>query len=601
MSQSAVDTADAATGNPQPKRGNWNVASQLAAHFIYLVKATAITWWRHAPWLLGFMLFAMTARYASMLVTSQVAIKYPFFVMFGMAFGLVVNLVMIILAIRAMIDILGVENQPTIRHLLETSVVPFMLIYLAFGYMSQYMSTLLFVIQARSQFAALSEMLAALNPTQSVRALVSTIVIFVASFLLGYLVTWLQARTSAPWLSLISAFLSAVRWVLGFYSVFRIWEVVRLWLYGRQFSLWWEHFGDWLSSWMHINVPAVLSNAWAFFAGNIWPGLWGLLVYPLVWFALIIVVMGGELLNVNAVYERVMRPQGKSVIRRIVLDNLLGRVNLRILPIFNAFRDMLKATVPFLGAYVILFTLLTWIGDGLERLVWIGTGMRPDAVIVALVPVVDIISSVLVMSLKIALLVTTYQRAITLAKSPHPKPATAVAHGLFVVLIAIVLAIAQTSVSTATSVTVHSASQQGVTDFKDSQVTVSNIRVGTELAGAWSSETTDQRFLAVSLSVYSDTVARGFQVAIIASGHTYKPYDNALWITTIPGFRVSTDYVFEISTADLQGTVFAEIRPNSGITVQPEVSRFRLDASIISAPSQGNSIDVDESLRKDLP
>ena len=601
MSQSTADSADATTGSPPPRRVSWNLASQLATHFVYLTRTTAITWWQHAPWLVGFMLFAMFGRYSSMLVTAQVAIKYPFFVIFGMALGLMVNLVMIILAIRSMSDILGADKQPNIRQLLETTVVPFLLIYLTFGYMSSYMSTLLFVIQAQSKFSALSEMMVALNPTQSVKALVTTVVIFLVSFLIGYLVSWLQRKTAQAWLSLVSAFLSALRWVLGFYSIFRIWEAVRIWLYGRQLTLWWQQFTDWLSSWLHFNVPTTLADTWGLFTSNIWPGLWDLLAYPLVWFALVIVVAGRDLLNANTIYERVMRPEGTSVIRHYVLDNALDGLNNRLLPIFDALRDMVKATVPFLGAYVICFTLLTWLGDGLEHLIWMGIGQRSDAATVALFPLVNAVSSVLIMSVKIALLVATYRQATTLAQLPPPRPRTAIAHGLVVALIAIVLAMAQAGMSAATSVTVRPASPQGICDIQGGQVTVSDIRVATELAVGLNLDTTDGRFVAITLTAYSDKQALGFRAALIASGHTYTPYDRSSWITTVPGYLVSTDYVFEANAADLQNTVFAEVRPVVGVTTQIEVCRIKLDVLALTAPSQGSSITADTSTRKSLP
>jgi len=572
----------------------------MVTHFVNLVRATAVAWWRHAAWLIGFMLFAMVARYASLLVSTQVAPKYPFFIMFGMAFGLLANLAMIILAIRAMSDHLGVAEQPSIRRTLETSLVPFLLIYLAFGYMATYTTTLMYVVQARFSFSGLSDLLGALNPTQSTHALVTVIVIFVVSFAVEYSATWIEQKTSASWMAMVPAYCSAVRWVLGVFSITRLWEVVRFWVNERQFSAWWDSFGDWVASLMPTNLPELLARSWGYFADSIWPGLWELLIYPLVWFALVIVVVGGKFLDVNTVYDQVLRPKGGNFIRRLVLDGLLQDLNVRWFPIVRALRDMVKATVPFLGAYVVLFTLLTWVGDGLQRLVSMAIGVRPDAMIIAMHPLVVAIPSVLIMSFQIALLAAAYQQAAKLATAPRPARGTAIAHGAVVALVAASLVVVQAQIMEGAEVTVRTASQ-GVSNFRDSSITVSNIRIGTEVTSYSRTETTPQRFVALTLTAYSHTVVRGYRIVLIADGHTYPPYDDSLWISTVPGFFVTTDYVFEVNTDDLGGPVFAEVRPTLAMGYQQEYSRFQLDPDLLAAPSQGNIVEVDASVRKTLP
>ena len=572
----------------------------MVSHFVNLARATTVAWWRYAPWLVGFMLFALVARYTSLLVSTQFATKFPFVIMFAMAFGLLVNLAMIVLAIRAMGNHLGIEEQPSIRRVLETSLVPFLLIYLAFGYMSEFTSTLLYVVQQRLSFAGLADMLGALNPTQSTGAMVTVIVIFVVSFVVEYSATWIEKKSSASWLAIVPAYCSAVRWVLGVFSITRLWEVVRFWVYERQFSSWWDSFGDWMGSWMPLNLPVLLADAWGYFATTIWPGLWDLLVYPLVWFALVVVVVGGKFLDVNTVYDQMLRPKTDNFIRRLILNGLLKSLNSRWFPILRALRDMVKATVPFLGAYVVLFTLLTWAGDWMERLVSIAVGMRPDAVTIAVIPLIDAISSVLIMSLQIALLASAYEQAAKLATAPRPARGVAIAQGVVVALVAACLVAGQATVMSGAEVTVRTASPQGVSDFRDSTVTVSNVRVGTELATQWNSETTTQRFVALTLTAHSDTVVRGFKVALIAGGHTYEPYDRALWIQTRPGFVVATDYAFEVNTDDLAGPVFAEVRPNVGIQYQVENSRFQLAPELLAA-QPGDIVTVDTSVRKSLP
>jgi len=578
-----------------------NALAQLATHLWGLVAATASGWWRYAPWLVGFMLFAEAARYASLLATSQFAIQVPFLIMFIMAFGLLVNIVMIILAIRAMMASLSTGEQPSIRQVFERSIASFLVIYLAFGYMSTYTSTMMNVIQTRFSTWTMIDLLGTLNPAISTKALVTVVVIFFSSFGVGYLATFIQSRTSASWLSLVGAYMQSMRWVLGVFSITRIGEQVRIWAYARQFSLWGEQSIAWLSSRLHIDLPDLISRMWGVFTSTIWPGLWQLLVYPLVWFALVIVVAGGRLITVTEVFERVTHTESSSYARSEFLDNLLGDINVKLLPVLHALRDMLRATVPFLGAYVILFTLLTWAGDGLERLAWMVIGSRGDVYDMVALPFVDAISSALVMSFKIALLVVAFQQARILANSPRPTRHASVAHGAIVVLLAAALVAAQAGIGTGANTTINQAAPNGRSTFVDSRVTVYNLRVGTKVSGPYKTEPTPLRYVAVTVTAYSHSSTLGFVVSLIAGDHTYTTCDGKLWLSTTPGFTATTEFLFEVDTADLQGPVYAEVKITGGIQYQAIRSRYRLDPAVLSAPSEGNEIQYDSSVRMGLP
>jgi len=578
----------------------------MFGHLIYLARATAVAWWQHAPWLVGFMLFAMSARYASLLVTSQVVTKYPFFIMFGLALGILFDIAITVLAIRSMGSYLGMhdeESRPSVRQILESTLLPFMLIYLTFGYVSNYTSNIMYIVQARFQIWQLSDLLQALNPVSTAHARWTTLIIFVASFLIGYLVTWLQNMTSAAWLSLISAFLSTVRWVLGVFSLFRVWEQVRFWLYNREFSLWGEKFVTWASSLVHINIPVIWSNIWSFFVEYVWHGMWSLLAFPLVWFALIIVVAGGRFLNANTVFEHVLQAETETrvtFLRRELVDRIIGGLSDRLFPILRALRDMTKATLPFLGAYVVGFTALTWAGDGLSRVVAIKIGVRPDAVVMSLWPLVQLIPSVLVMSLQIALLAVAYQRATELAKMPTTPRRVAVRQGVVVALVCAALVTAQGVAAKGLDVTVLRLPMSAAAQFQQTTAAVTSVRAGVATQNGSRTDITDRRFVAVTAAVQTDTESRRFYVTVIADGHTYQPYDYATTIDTTPGFRTVEDFVFEVNPADLDGPVFVQIRPSVNTYLQREVAQFKIDPSMLV--SSGDApIDIDTTQRDELP
>ena len=578
----------------------------MLGHLVYLARATASAWWKHAPWLVGFMLFAMTARYTSLLVTSQIVTKYPFFIMFGLALGIMLDMAITVLAIRSMGSYLGMHDdadRPSVREILEKTLLPFMLIYMTFGYVSDYTSNIMSIVQARFQIWQLSEMLGALNPVSTPHARWMTLIIFLASFLLGYLVTWIQNKTSATWLSLVSAFLSTVRWVLGVFSLFRVWEQVRFWLYDRQFSLWGEKLATWASSLIHINIPEVWSQIWGFFVTYVWHGMWSLLAFPLVWFALVIVVAGGEFLNANAVYERVLKVESETnvtFLRREVIDRLIGGVADRLFPILRALRDTTKATLPFLGAYAVAFALLTWAGDGLARVVSMLVGVRPDAVILALLPFVSLIPSVLVMSLQIALLAVTYQRATELAQMPRPARRVAVRQGLVVLLVCAALVTAQGVATSGFELAIRTMPITATAQFGPTTATIPAVRVGSSTQERTRVHTTDRMFVVVTAAVQSDTESRSFFVTVLAGGRTYDPYDLATIISTTPGFKTVEDFVFEVSPADLDGPVYVQVRPLTSVFLQREATRFAVDPAALT-PVDDAPITIDTTAQNEMP
>lgn len=579
----------------------------MIGHLVYLARATAIVWWRQAPWLLGLMLFSVTAQYTSLLVTSRVVRDYPFFIMFGLSFGILVNMAMVILAIRYVGDYLGNHGnqpRPSIRNLLGATVIPFMVIYMAFGYVSDFTSSILYVLQVQVGDFSLADILGALNPLRSTKALVETVIVFAVTFLLGYLMNWLGKKTTKSWPSLISAFLSTVRWVLGFFSLFRIWEQVHLWFYDRQFTQWWQQFLDWLSSLVHINFPQILSDIWAFFTTYVWHGMWTLLIYPLVWFALVIVVAGGQFLSVNDVYDRVMHVEQRgaaSFFRREIIDRLPGDLDSRFFPILHALRETTRATLPFLGAFVLSFTLLTWAGDGLTRLAAILIGARPENVAVALLPFVSLISSLFVMSLQIALLGVAFQRASQLAQMPARPRGTTVRHGVAVALACAVLVTAQGVMTPqGLGITVHTVPLGSTAKTMDATTMVSDVRVGKTLDGYFRQTTTDRLFLAVTVTVQSDTQTRTFYATVNANGHTYQPYRYDPTPTTTPGFRTHVDYVFEIVPADLDGPVFVDVKESVSVYLQQEISRFSVDKSLLANISD-EPITVNDTSQVEVP
>jgi len=253
-----------------------------------------------------------------------------------------------------------------------------------------------------------------------------------------------------------------------------------------------------------------------------------------------------------------------------------------------------------LGAFVVGFTLLTWAGDGLWRLVGIALGAQPVPVVAAASALIQLIPSVLIMSLQIALLAVAFQRASELAQMPKPPRRVEVRRGIALALVCAVLVTAQSVTTQNAGTTIHtipmnsSATSLGVT------MTLSDARVGTTLDEGFTQETTDRVFMVVNVAVESDTKVFSFNVTAQAGGHTYPPYGPDPLITTTPGFRTRVDYIFEIAPADLDGPVYVLMAPSVDIYVQKESTRFAVDPAALANVST-DPVPVDKTTRDELP
>ena len=576
---------------------------QVVTHGWSLVAGTSRTWVRFLPWLLGFTLFAWAGEYGCLLVSGVVATYQPYLVIFGLSVGLTIQLLMIVLALRKVGDLTHwSSSEPvSVRRIIDVALLPFLGIYVAFGYVNDYVSNLIFLIQGRTDTFTLANILGELNPTGSRTRLIVVLASLVVLYVLGQVLGSIRSKTASVWLDLASTLVTAFGTFLGILSIFRIWEQVRLWLYTRNVWGWIGTFSDWLRETFPIDVPEFLSQAWAFLADTCWPGFWDLLVQPLVWFALAILVAGGQFIHVDDIVTRVVPPSSNKFVnflREDVQERILGDLDVKVLPVLHALRRMWKATVPFLAAYIVVFTVLTWIGEGLESFVWRLMGMQSTvSVIVNAIPLVDAISSVLIMSLKIALLVVTFSQAEKLAESP-PAPRTSVGTTVLIVALCFILAVAHTL--TAPSMTTTRSGREGQTlTIMGVQVSISDVRVGTRLESGWHEDVTDQRFVAVHLTAYSKSVQGSLNSTLVGSGHTYDPYDFTYSTHLDAGFLSEIDLVFEVSTADCSRPLYFETRSIRALTAQIEVARFRLDLNL--AGSEGSTVSADMIVEMSVP
>ena len=576
---------------------------QVVTHGWSLVAGTSRTWVRYLPWILGFTLFAWAAEYGCLLASGVTATFQPYTVIVLLSVGLIIQLSMIVLALRKVGELTHwSSSEPVnIRRIIDVALLPFLGIYVAFGYVNDYVSNLFFLIQGRTDMFTVANIIGELNPTLSRTRLIVVLACLVALYILGQVLSSIRSKYTSVWLDLASTFVTTLGTFLGVLSLFRIWEWVRLWMYTRNVWAWIQKFSTWLSENYPINVPEFLSQAWTFFAETCWPGFWDLLVQPLVWFALAILVAGGQFIHVDDIVTRVIPPSTNKFVnflREDVQERILGDLDDKVFPILHAFRRMWKATVPFLAAYILVFTALTWIGEGLQDLVWNLIGMQSTiAVTVDAIPFVDAIPSVLIMSLKIALLVVAFSQAEKLAQSP-PAHSTSVGTTVLIVVLCFVLAVAHT-LTASTRILTQSGVEGDTLTPMGFQISISDIRVGTTLDTGTSEDVTDQRFVVVHLTALPEKTDGSLYSTLVGSGHIYDPYDGGPSFGTDSGFISEVDVVFEVSVADCSRPLYFETRPSRALIARIEVARFKLNLNL--AGSENSTVSADTTLLQRVP
>jgi len=551
---------------------------QLGVHLGRLAVGTAQTWVRYLPWLIGFTLFAWAGEYASLLASSVVAPHVPYLVILGLSVSLIIQLLMIVLALRKVGTLVGwSSSSPLATHrIIDIAILPFLGLYVAFGYVNDDISNLLFLIQGRTNFYQLSTIIGDLNPMLSTTRLIWVLAALVGLYIVGQVLDALREKSTSFWLDLASALVTSFGTFLGLLSAFRIWDWVQQWMHTRNIAAWNDTIASWVSSVVHI--PDVLSRAWEFFSATLWPGFWDLLVQPLVWFALAILVAGGRFMHLDEVVARVAPPSTNKVVnflRNQIQGRILGDLDDKVVPLLHALRRMWKATVPFLAAYILAFTVCTWVGEGFKDLAWRLLGMQDSSTLVIVLPLVDAISSVFILSVKLALLVVAFSQAEKLATSPPAKKTSA---GTTVLIVAACFALAVVHTLTLPSdVTVRSGEVGDKVNVIGVQVSVSDIRVGTTVDVDGYQDDTDQRFVVIHLSAYSDTVRTSLRSTIVAGGHTYQTYDTVSWLDTEPGFLTEKDMTFEVELTDLTGPIYIVTHPYMTLRAQIEEAKFTID------------------------
>lgn len=547
-----------------------------------LVSATAGVLIRLWPALVSLMLIGWVGYHGSVLLAVTLAAWQAYLMVPALALGVVCQLAAILIALRLVAADLGVPGliestdgiDPAeapdggLTAVLGMTLLPFLGVYAAFGLAERFVTDTARLIVVRYGWGAV---LSELNPVGSTLAVGVTVGVLIGLLALRRLLEHLQERTGAAWYGLVGVVVEASGLFLVLLSGFRIVESVTLWWRSRQLRAWLEVPLEWLLDLVRIDLPLMLLEWGEFLAQAVWPLLWEVLAQPIAWLALSTLAFGSRMLSVadllrsgtpggaaGAPHPQAQDPQRPSRLRATLMELqgfLLGDLNDKYLPSWQALRLVLGAGVPFMAAFIGCFTVVELGGDALVGLIERGLGsLRLDAWI-KWEPFLDLVPGVVVTAVKMALLGAAYSQMLTGFGETSSAPPVGVRQRLrsvaLVALVCVVLAGAGQLVRSEGTETI-SAQVGAPASLLGSEVTVGAVRTGRSYQPQFGDpiETTDSVFVMVEVSLFNPGDGLGSAgVSAVAGERTYDSWEAS--ISTAAGFRTTQWQVFEVLPQDL--------------------------------------------------
>lgn len=430
----------------------------LVAETLRMAGRTGQLWWRLWPQLIGVLLLGWAGYHLALMVSVDLSPRLPWLVIPTFAAGLVSLLASVVVTLRMVASQLGVtslvraasgagedDDEVSVLKLLTITLLPFLAVYAAFGYVEELSTNLVVLSTYTTGFG--ENVLARLNPVTSTTALVLTITAVVGLYVLRRVVDHLYQRSGLRGLGLLTAFVEACFLLVTVLSGFRLVEHAALWLGDRRFAGWWTAAVDDLAAgfaFFRIDLPQVLDRVGSFLREVLWPVLWDSLSEPIAWLAMAALVFGSKVLSVAELWRkgeplsaripgaarmRLTRRLGRATegttgVRRAVLhvqEAFLGDIDDKYLPTLQSLRLVLRAGAVFLGAYVLAFAVMRLLGAGLDAALNGLVGAQEVLTWVFLQPFLDLLDQVLMMSLQVTLLAVAFARALTIFADRTPE------------------------------------------------------------------------------------------------------------------------------------------------------------------------------------
>ncbi|WP_147264085.1 hypothetical protein [Desertihabitans brevis] len=631
--------------------------SSMLSEAVRLAARSGQLWWRLWPQLIGLMLLGWLAYQVSTWVTVTQGIARPYLVVPLFATGLVGMLAATVIGLRMVATQLGVrelvrgaepdaedddERDTSLTSLLVLTLLPFLAVYAAFGYVDDLATAL--VVRNAAVRGPFENILVGLNPLNSRTATVVTIGALVGLYVLRRVLDTLHDRTRVRLFGLLTAFVEACFLLLFLLSGFRLVEQANLWLSDRRLMSWWDAAMADLAagfSVFRIDLPDVLLTVGTFVGEVVWPVFWNGLTEPIAWLAMAALVFGAKVVSVADLWRkgeplaaqlpgarqtrlvrRLETAGSSSRLRTVALqvqEAFLGDIDDKYLPTWQSLRLVLRAGIVFLGGYVIVSSVLSLSFEVLDLAMYSVIGGQSGDVWARIDPFLDLVDRVLHQSLRVVLLAVAFTRALSLfagqaagaEQLPGAQPAgprrvagwrSQLGQAAVALLLCLGLAGATVGIQQVEDSRRLSAEVGERAELMGRQVSVGEPRYGQVLVDISYSEpteldTTPLVFVAlpVDLAIEGERPVGNLTVTLVNGDRSYPAMTNDL-LPGESGVVSSIEMVYEVDPADLDG-LHAELGVGAFITgfsdvVVVDLGLDRAAAERVVAEAAGRELSV---------
>lgn len=431
-----------------------------------LVVDTGKVWWRLLPQLTAVYLLGWLAFQVALKVAAFADGLSPWATLVIFAAGFLTQLIAVVVMLRmaghelgigAMIpdtESAGDQRDASVTHLLAVTLLPFLGLYAAFGEVNKAATRLTTEQFVKNGVFGDQGLLGFFNSfvTEHPWRLAS---ILAGTYVIRRVVDHLHEHTGFRPLGVLVALVESFFILTVVLGGIRIWQLAKLWLTDRAVVGWFASGKDAVLealSVISLEIPAGLTRIGTFIAEDLWPLFWQELSQPIIWLAVAALVFGSQVMSVAELWRR-----GQPVRQKVAVvtpfasraqklaerrtgpppagvtkaalefrEAFLGDIDDKYLPTFHSIRLVLRAGAIFLGAFVLLYSLVAVLTNYFEVLVLAAIGGRSIGFWIVAGPTSDLLLEVPFEPLRLVLLAVAFRRCLELFRSrDHPEDPTA--------------------------------------------------------------------------------------------------------------------------------------------------------------------------------
>ncbi|MET0693722.1 MAG: hypothetical protein ABWY56_07315 [Propionibacteriaceae bacterium] len=409
-----------------------------------LARGAARLWrahfWRMGSWFcVGFAVHTL-----GLLLSAELGAEHGLWATLLFVVGVVATLVALVLMIHtvegslrtptllqpdaAILEELRIPGQLFVRErsveVVAAAVGPFLAVYAVWGFVDEEIRNLFASNYAIQGLGGITNFSISFSPDR----LRFYVLVAAAAWVLRLLLTAVLSRRRLTSVALVSIVVEAL-WVFSVFAVLVIvLRTVRDWLRTR--AVWvavqdgWRALVEWLPPWplpFGFTLPQAVDRLLEVILGTVLPGAAQAIALPLLWLALTATVLGwrefraGDLLAGTPLAGRLVGSEGRAPRTRRVAAWLTSDLRTKYLPVISALRLIWRAGPRFLGAYLVLATVLNALQQCFDIGLSLALGPREVAVTLLTEPFSLLISGLLFTTAAIALYAAAFDEALAAA------------------------------------------------------------------------------------------------------------------------------------------------------------------------------------------